>query len=250
MFKPRFSRSLLLALWPLATLTSVVASPAIAQTPPQIEVEVETVSGPPRPWGRPAPVVVPEVVIPEVVIPETVTPEVVAPAPAAPTVEIEEVEITLPATPGHKPSLAGTFACVESAYYHAPPTTVFYSPEGALPVIHWVSDYFDGSGYDPLTRCRAVSGRFQRYYEADVLNYITTGIVNRLPVICVTDQMGGPCQGVLLTLKPGQNASFVVQRLFDLSYGHQVGALYESGSRVYINVENYLSGLDHLESSL
>ena len=54
---------------------------------------------------------------------------------------------------------------------------------------------------------------------------------------------------MLLTLKPGQSASYVVQRLFDLSYGHQVGALYESGSRVYINVENYLSGLDHLESS-
>ena len=186
-------------------------------------------------------------VIPEAVTPEAVTPDVVA--PAAPTVEIEEVEITVPGTPAHKPDLAGTFACVESAYYHAPPTTVFYSPEGALPVIHWVSDYFDGSGYDPLTRWRAVSGRFQRYYEAGVLNYITTGIVNRLPVICVTDQMGGPCQGVLLTLKPGQNASFVVQRLFDLSYGNRVGALYESGSRVYINVENYLSGLDHLESS-
>ena len=247
MFKTRFSRTLLLALWPLATLTSVVASPAVAQTAPQIEVEVETVNTSPRPWGRPAPVVVPEVVIPEVVIPEAVAPEVVAP-----TVEVEEVEIVVPATPGHKPTdtLAGTFACVESVYSHVPPTTVFYSPEGALPVIHWVSDYFDGSGYDPLTRCRAVSGRFQRYYEAGVLNYITTGIVNRLPVICVTDQMGGPCQGVLLTLKPGQNASFVVQRLFDLSYGHQVGALYESGSRVYINVENYLSGLEHLESSL
>ena len=195
MFKTRFSRSLLLALWPLATLASVAASSAVAQTAPQIEVEVETVNTSPRPWGRPAPVVVPEVVIPEVVIPEAVTPEAVTPdvvAPAAPTVEIEEVEITVPGTPAHKPDLAGTFACVESAYYHAPPTTVFYSPEGALPVIHWVSDYFDGSGYDPLTRCRAVSGRFQRYYEAGVLNYITTGIVNRLPVICVTDQMGGP----------------------------------------------------------
>ena len=116
-------------------------------------------------------------------------------------------------------------------------------------MIHWVSHYFEDSGYDPLTRCRDVSGRFQRYYEAGILNYITTGIVNRLPVICVSDSMGGPCQGVLLTLKPGQNASFVVQRLFDLSYGRQVGALYESGSRIYINVENYLSGLEFLESS-
>ena len=231
MFKTRFSRTLVSALLPLATIAGLGTNAATAETTPRLEVEVETVSATPQPWGQPAPAVI----VPEVVAPEA-------------DVEVEQLEITIPAEP--VPEYTGTFACVESAYSHVPPTTVFYSPEGALPVIHWVSHYFEGSGYDPLTRCRAVSARFQRYYEAGILNYITTGIVNRLPVVCVTSEMGGPCQGVLLTLKPGQNASFTVQRLFDLSYGRQVGALYESGSRVYINVENYLSGLGHLESSL
>lgn len=240
MFKTRISQSLLSAFLPLAAVVGLGANAAIAETP-RIEVEVETVSATPQPWGRTAPTVIIPEPAPAVIIPEEAAPETEA------DIEVEELEILIPAEPVQ--DYVGTFACVESAYPHVPPTTVFYSPEGALPVIHWVSHYFEGSGYDPLTRCRAVSGRFQRYYEAGILNYITTGIVNRLPVVCVTSEMGGPCQGVLLTLKPGENASFVVQRLFDLSYGRQVGALYESGSRVYINVENYLSGLGHLESS-
>ncbi|MGK7889354.1 MAG: COP23 domain-containing protein [Leptolyngbyaceae cyanobacterium] len=133
----------------------------------------------------------------------------------------------------------GTFSCVE----HPVPTTVFYSAEGALPVIHWVSHYFAHSGWDPLTRCRAVSGRFQNFYEAGILNYLTTGVVNRLPVVCVAEEVGGSCAGVLLTLKPGQDGDEVVQQLFDLSYGRQVGALYESGPRTYISIEQYLEGL-------
>ena len=252
MFKTRISQSLLLALLPLAALVGVGTDVAVAETTPRIEVEVETVRATPQPWGyghtQPRVIreeVIREEIIREEIIHEEVEHEEVEHEAANPVVE--EFELILPAEPAHE--LVGTFACVESPYSHVAPTTVFYSPEGALPVIHWVSHYFEGSGYDPLTRCRAVSGRFQRYYEAGILNYITTGIVNRLPVICVSDEMGGPCQGVLLTLKPGENASFVVQRLFDLSYGRQVGALYESGSRVYINVENYLSGLGHLESS-
>lgn len=257
MFKTRISQSLLLALLPFATLVGVSTDVAVADTTdttPRIEVEVETVRATPLSWGHrhPQPRIIREEIIREEIIHEEV--EIIHEEVEHEEIEhevtrqvIEEFEFTLPAEPPHH--LVGAFACVESPYSHVAPATVFYSPEGALPVIHWVSHYFERSGYDPLTRCRAVSSRFQRFYEADILNYITTGIVNRLPVICVSDEMGGPCRGVLLTLKPGENASFVVQRLFDLSYGHRVGALYESGSRVYINVDNYLSGLDHLESS-
>ncbi|MEM7065539.1 MAG: COP23 domain-containing protein [Cyanobacteria bacterium P01_B01_bin.77] len=257
MFKTHISHSLLLALLPLAAFVGVGADATAAETTettPRIEVEVETVRATPHPWGQR------HHIEPEVIYEESIHEEYdhryeeydhdheeVEYEVVKSDEEFEEFELILPAEPAH--DLVGTFACVESPYSDVAPTTVFYSPEGALPVIHWVSDYFAGSGYDPLTRCRQVSDRFERYYEAGVLNYITTGIVNRLPVICVSDEMGGSCQGVLLTLKPGQNASFVVQRLFDLSYGRQVGALYESGSRIYIDVENYLSGLEHLESS-
>jgi hypothetical protein len=130
----------------------------------------------------------------------------------------------------------GYFYCDRS---HGNPTTVFQAPDSAVPVIRWVSHYFAGSGYDPLTRCNDVSGRFQRFYESGLLNFITTGIVNRQPVVCVTDTNGGPCLGVLFTLKPGQDASRTIQQLFDISYG-AAGPLYESGTRVYLDVNQYL----------
>ena len=125
---------------------------------------------------------------------------------------------------------------------------MFFAPENSLAVIHWRSDHFTHSGWDPLTRCRAVSTRFQNFYETGELNYLTTGIVNRLPVVCVSSELGGGCTGVLLTLRPGANASATLQKLFDLSYGHEVGALYESDSRIYIDVEHYLSALEQRQS--
>jgi hypothetical protein len=47
----------------------------------------------------------------------------------------------------------------------------------------------------------------------------------------------------LLTLKPGENASVVIQRLFDLSYGRNVVPLYESVSRLYLDFNQYLEQL-------
>ncbi len=131
----------------------------------------------------------------------------------------------------------GQFICDESGHI---PTTFFVSQEGTLPVIHWVSHYFAQSGYDPLVRCRDVSNRFQRFYDVGVLNYVTTGIVNHQPVVCVTDERGGPCQGVLFTLRPDENASHIVQQLFDISYASS-GPLFQSGSRVYLDINEFLN---------
>jgi|GEM_PF-2029375 len=130
----------------------------------------------------------------------------------------------------------GTFVCEEGGT----PTTMFYAPEGSLPVVRWRSHYFAHSGYTPEVRCREVSARFQRFYDAGILNYVTTGIVNRLPVVCVSSELGGPCSGVLYTLRPGQNASRVLQQLFDISHG-QAGPLYESESRLYLDMNEFLS---------
>jgi hypothetical protein len=122
---------------------------------------------------------------------------------------------------------------------HGVPTTAVRTYGGVVPVIRWVSHYFLPSGYDPYARCQDVSARFQTYYNNGMLDYITTGIVNRQPVVCVTDSDGGPCQGVLFTLKPGQSASRVIQRLFDIRAGAS-GPLYESNSRIYLNMNQYL----------
>lgn len=131
------------------------------------------------------------------------------------------------------------FFCDES---RGVPTTAVKTPSGVMPVIKWVSHAFLPSGYTPRARCRDVSARFQTYYDNGMLNYITTGIVNRQPVVCVTDSTGGPCQGILFTLKRGANASRVIQQLFDIRAG-AAGPLYESEARLYFDMDKYLQNL-------
>ncbi|MCH2050035.1 MAG: COP23 domain-containing protein [Trichodesmium sp. ALOHA_ZT_67] len=123
------------------------------------------------------------------------------------------------------------------------PTTFVKTPQGAYPVIRWVSNYFLSAGYSPMTRCRQVSNKFQLFYDDGRLDYITTGIVNRQPVVCISSHKGGPCQGVLFTLKPNQNASKTIQKLFDIRVGATTGPLYESSSRFYLNFNDYLESL-------
>ena len=119
------------------------------------------------------------------------------------------------------------------------PATVALTPAGQKTVIRWVSGYFSESGYTPMTRCREVTERFQTFMNQGVLNYITTGYMNSQPVVCVTSSNGGGCQGLLFTLKRGENASRVLQQLFEVKAGAG-GPLNESSERVYINVNDIL----------
>lgn len=121
------------------------------------------------------------------------------------------------------------------------PTTFVTTPQGTYPVIRWVSDYFSPHGYDQGTRCRQVSDKFQTYFNDGNLNYITTGMINHQSVICVSDSKGGACQGVLFTLKPEENASRIIQQLFDLRSGAASGPLEESGSRLYLDFNRYIN---------
>lgn len=133
-----------------------------------------------------------------------------------------------------------TFFCGNNDY--GTPTTYVNSGGQSLPLISWVSHYFSGSGYDPVTRCEQVTERFNRFYQDGRLNFITTGFVNRQPVVCVSSYIGGPCTDVLFTLKPGEDAAQAVQQLFDVRVGAD-GPLYESGSRVYFDLNERLSEL-------
>ncbi|NEP57423.1 MAG: hypothetical protein F6K31_10415 [Symploca sp. SIO2G7] len=140
----------------------------------------------------------------------------------------------------HYPQKRNIFVCEKS---HGVPTTFVRTPEGKYPIIKWVSSYFSGAGYTPEVRCKDVSKRFQTFYDNGVLNYITTGIFNNQPVVCVANTYGGPCQGVLFTLKRGQDASRVVQQLFDLRANPNEEPLRESGSRVYFDLNQYIENL-------
>lgn len=123
------------------------------------------------------------------------------------------------------------------------PTTMAITPRGKVPIIRWFSTYFTGSGYTPERRCQEVSVRFQTYYNNNTLNYVTTGVINNQPVVCVTSTSGGGCQRLLFTLKRGQDASRTLQQLFDVRAGAS-GPLYESsgGSKTntYIDMNNLL----------
>jgi hypothetical protein len=130
-----------------------------------------------------------------------------------------------------------TFYCGTS--YDGVPTTFANTPRGAISVVRWVSWHFTDSGYSPERRCQEVSGRFQTYKNNGTLNYITTGVMNGQPVVCVSGANGGGCQGLLFTLKPGSNASRVVQQLFDIRAGAS-GPLNESSDREYLDMNAYL----------
>jgi hypothetical protein len=97
-------------------------------------------------------------------------------------------------------------------------TTYGKTDRGDIPIIRWVSNHFADSGYTPRQRCLEVSNRFQDYYQKGILKYITVGIRNRQPVVCIS-QSGFGCDQLLFTLKRGTDAARVVQRLNDFANG-------------------------------
>jgi hypothetical protein len=107
------------------------------------------------------------------------------------------------------------------------PATVALTSRGAVPVILWSSQYFNNAGFTPQYRCKVVSSRFQQYYKNGMLNYLTTSRLNRQPVVCVATAKGGPCAGVLFTLKPGSDPWLTLTRLMQVRVGAS-GPLNES----------------------
>lgn len=120
------------------------------------------------------------------------------------------------------------------------PVTYAGTARGNVPIVRWQSHYFSGSGYTPQQRCQEVSGRFQTYYNNGTLNYITTGIMNSQPVVCTSSTNGGGCSGLLFTLRPNDNASQVVQQLFNVRAG-AAGPINQSASRVYVDINDLLT---------
>jgi Circadian oscillating protein COP23 len=126
------------------------------------------------------------------------------------------------------------------------PATVVQTSRGNITVIRWVSNVF-GEQYGPEYRCRVVSAKFQQFHKDGQLNYLTTGVSNGQSVVCVASSKGGPCSGVLFTLKPGSDPQSTLARLMNVRV--QAGpALNEStagsgaiGSDQYIDMADFLS---------
>jgi Circadian oscillating protein COP23 len=135
------------------------------------------------------------------------------------------------------------------------PATVVQTARGKITVIRWVSNVF-GEDYAPDYRCRVVSAKFQQFHQDGKLNYLTTGISNGQPVICVANVKGGPCSGVLFTLKPGRDPLNTLTRLMNVrvqagpALNESTAGSSEVGSEQYVDVANFLSTAPTDDSSV
>lgn len=123
------------------------------------------------------------------------------------------------------------------------PITVYRNSSGGRePWIRWTSNFFKNSGYNSFTRCQEVSGRLETYRRQKSLRFITVGIMNRQRVVCTASQVNGRCEGLIFTLKPGQDAVRTLENLLAWREG-QAGkpSLYESGEIPYIDVSGRLN---------
>jgi hypothetical protein len=112
-----------------------------------------------------------------------------------------------------------TFVCSE---VNGTPQTSARLDKKELGVILWTSTVFASKGYNPETRCKQVSARFEAY-RANSSLYLTTGKVNGQPVMCFTSKEDGGCgdgiasnEGMLFTLKPQINGDETVKQLAGL----------------------------------
>lgn len=123
------------------------------------------------------------------------------------------------------------------------PTTIYQNSQGTPePWIQWVSDHFSGSGWSPNARCQEVSSRLETYRKNKKLKYVTLGTVNNQSVICVASQDQGPCEGIIYTLKPGQDGLKALNNLFAWRKGDEgLQSNYESVTAIpYIDVGSRL----------
>ncbi|HEY9824687.1 MAG TPA: COP23 domain-containing protein [Stenomitos sp.] len=125
------------------------------------------------------------------------------------------------------------------------PATVVSTSRGNLPLIRWVSGVF-GEEYPPEYRCKVVSPKFQKYYNDGQLNYLTVGYANKQPIVCVAATKGGPCTGVLFTLKANADPWDTLNRLMNVRV-QAGGPLNESSAgssgsdNQYIDINAYLN---------
>jgi len=133
---------------------------------------------------------------------------------------------------------AKSFVCGRAA--GAPATNVVTGDGRQVPVIRWTSTVFSDAGWSQQRRCQEVSSRFDGFLNQGRLSYITTGRMNGQPVICTARNKGGGCDGLLFTLKPGQDATSTLKNLLEIRVKAR-GPLNETNSRLYVSLDELLS---------
>ena len=129
------------------------------------------------------------------------------------------------------------FTCGTAA--GVPATNAVTSSGKQIPVIRWTSSTFNDAGWSQQRRCEEVSARFDTYLKQGRLTYITTGRMNGLPVICTAPSKGSGCDGLLYTLKPGQDATSTLRNLLEIRVKAR-GPLNETTERLYVGLDELL----------
>ncbi len=143
------------------------------------------------------------------------------------------------ANPSQTTKTSTKYRCINHDGY---PKTIAYTSRGAVELIVWKNQYFSASGYTPERRCREVTSRFQHHSDAKNLRYISTGILNRYKIICVSDQSGN-CKrnGLLITLQHNHNSEAVMRALFNISARRSGGGINLSASKETIDLDKFLA---------
>lgn len=110
------------------------------------------------------------------------------------------------------------------------PTTYVETQGGVVEIFKWRSTYFQGN-YTPVQRCLEVTQRMNQFQP----DYLVTGRVNNYNVICAgmnCDQNGS---NILLTLRPDQNPSQVLQEIDNTRDGAGGPSMQFNGSSNILN---------------
>jgi hypothetical protein len=139
-----------------------------------------------------------------------------------------------------------TFSCVT---VNGVLTTVAKRGNKQINMIRWSkNDGYFGGKWTPQERCQEVSANFQKFAQQGKLRYITHGINNGYPIVCVAQKKGGNCNGQLFTFRKNDNPDDKVRRLLDRN-GIANNPLDESdpayvvniNDKVYIDLDIYLT---------
>lgn len=134
--------------------------------------------------------------------------------------------------------------------YKGKPTTVVDTKRGKIQLIVWESDYFRDSGWNPQKRCQEVTKRFQDFSDQGILKFVTTGKMNKYPVICVGKQVPGggyQCRpdGLLLTLQMNDNPDKVLKDLF--TNAAKVGGIPVTRGNTVVSLSQLIDNLPVIE---
>lgn len=94
--------------------------------------------------------------------------------------------------------------------------TIVYTRSGSIVLIEWKSKFF-GPNWPPLKRCKIVSKRFHLFSRESLLRFISTGVMNKYNVICISNK-AGKChkKGLLITLEHEDDPEKILTKLFNL----------------------------------